>query len=393
MKILFVSPGSLYSKNNPFERGGTQSQIYGISKEMVKQGHTVYVTGRFNGFKEDVKIIDGIQFVNIRTPYIRDECIYQIGTALLYSKAVAKKIKQINPDVISLNERFSAYFPSKLNIPKTFTTHNPDAMDFYKDFAIENNKLNYVFFDIKRRIEEKVMSRSDTIVALNNSIKDYLQENGFTNTCIIPNAVNAKKYTNRGDENFILFAGRLAKIKGIPYLIEAFSELYNDYDTDLLIIGSGPDDKMLQKMVTLKNIKNRVKFIPMVNKTELRVYLSKCSVFVLASVFECMPVTLLEAMASGKPVIASDIPGPKDVITHEYDGFLFEKQNVVQLKKYLQLCLSSDELRKKIGKNARKIVQDNYTFERISDNYIKLYGRISSQETKTIIHNKETMSK
>src|SRR5665648_611871 len=103
MKILFVSPGGLYSKNNPFERGGTQSQIYGISKEMVKQGHTVYVTGRFDDFEGNEAIIDGIQFINIKTPNLRDGCIYQIGSSLLYSKAVAKKIKQINPDVISLN--------------------------------------------------------------------------------------------------------------------------------------------------------------------------------------------------------------------------------------------------------------------------------------------------
>ena len=380
MRVLFVSSGSLNSINT-FERGGAQSQIYGISREFIKKGHEVYVTGRFNGFKENESkaIVDGIQFVNIGTPHLNDENGHHIGSTigtLLYSKAVAKKIEQISPDVISLNERFSAYFPSKLGIPKTFTTHNPDAMAFYKDFAIENNRLNYVFFDVKKRLEERVMSRSDTIVALTKSIRDYLQENGFTNTCIIPNAVNAENYTNSGDENFILFAGRLEKVKGIPYLIEAFSEVCNDYETDLLIIGSGLYEKMLKKMVALKNIEGRVKFIPMVNKDELRVYLSKCSVFVLASLFECMPVTLLEAMASGKPVIASDIPGPKDVITHDYDGFLFEKQNVVQLKKYLELCLSKEKLRKDVGKNARKTIEEKYTFDKIADQYLKVYKNL-----------------
>ena len=79
MKILFVSPGILYSKKYPFERAGSESQIYGVSKEMVKQGHEVYVTGRFYDFNgKDIKIIDGINFVNIRTPHLIDEHIHQI---------------------------------------------------------------------------------------------------------------------------------------------------------------------------------------------------------------------------------------------------------------------------------------------------------------------------
>jgi len=376
MRILFVSPGGLYSKNYPFERGGTQSQIYGISKEMVKRGHEVYVTGRFDGFKENEKIIDGMQFVNIRTPHLRDEIIHQIGSALVYSKAAAKKIKQINPDVISLNERFSAYFPSNLDIPKTFTTHNPDAMKFYKEFAIESNRLNYVFFNVKKRIEEKVMSRSDVIVALTKSIRDYLHENSFTNTSVIPNAVDVAKYTNKGDENFILFAGRLSKVKGLTCLIQAFSEISKDYDTDLLLVGSGTDERKLKKMTTAMNIDARVHFIPMVGKDTLRGYLSKCSVFVLPSLFECMPVGLLEAMASGKPVIASDIPGPKDIITQGKDGFLFEKENVDELKKYLELCLSDEKLRRKVGENARKTIEEGYTFNKITQEYLKIYKSI-----------------
>ena len=52
MRIVFVSSGYLYSKKNPFERGGIESMIYGISKEMVKQGHEVYVMGRFDNFKK-----------------------------------------------------------------------------------------------------------------------------------------------------------------------------------------------------------------------------------------------------------------------------------------------------------------------------------------------------
>jgi len=378
MRILFVSPGGLYSKNYPFERGGTQSQIYGISKEMARRGHEVYITGRFDNFMgKERETIDDIKFINIGIPHLKDTYIRQIGSSLLYSKVAAKKIRQINPDVISLNERFSAYFPSKLDIPKTFTTHNPDAMAFYREFALKNNRLNYVFFGVKKRIEESVMSRSDIIIALNKNIRDYLYENGFTNTYIIPNAVDAEKYMNKGDDNFILYAGRLSKVKGLMYLIQAFSEMSKNFDTDLMFVGSGPDEARLKKIVASKKIEDRVHFIPMVGKDKLREYLSKCSIFVLPSLFECMPVTLLEAMASGKPVIASDIPGPQDVITHGYDGFLYEKGNVDELKKYLELCLSDEKLRRERGRNARRTVEERFVFSIIANDYINLFKKIA----------------
>lgn len=377
MKILFVSPGFLYSQKYPFERAGSESQIYGISKEMSKLGHEVYITGRFDNLRgKENEIIDGIQFINIKIPSLKDEIIYEIGSSLLYSKAVANRIKQINPDIICLNERFSAYFPSKLDIPKTFTAHNPDAMEFYRDFAIQSNRLNYLFFDIKKRIEKSVMSRSDLIIALTRSTSDYLHKNGFTKISIIPNGVDVEKYTNNGDGNYILFAGRLSKIKGITYLIQAFSEISNNYDTALLIIGSGPDKKMLKKMVALNNIENKVHFIPMVEKNILQEYLSKCSVFVLPSLFECMPVTLLEAMASGKPVIASNIPGPRDIIKHGYDGFLFEKKNIDELKKYLEFCLSDEKSIRKIGNNARKTIEEKYTFKKNTYINVNIYKQI-----------------
>lgn len=160
------------------------------------------------------------------------------------------------------------------------------------------------------------MSQSDIIVALTKSLRNYMQENCFTNTCIIPNAVDVEKNTNCGDEKFILFAGKLNKVKGIEYLIKAFSELSNDYSSDLLIIGSGPDENRLMKMAISNKIENRVRFIPMVSKNELRDFLSKCSVFVLPSLFETFGIVTIEAMSSGKPVIASNIPGPRDIISH-----------------------------------------------------------------------------
>ncbi|MBT9146139.1 MAG: N-acetyl-alpha-D-glucosaminyl L-malate synthase [candidate division WS2 bacterium] len=378
MRILFVSPGILYSEQRRFEDAGSESVIYGLSKEMVKRGHEVYIVGRFGNFGgAEYKVIEDIQFINIKIPNLHDEIAYEIGSALAYSRKAVSRILEISPDVISLNERFSAYFPSKLNIPKTFTTHVPEAMGFFKQFAVKSHVLNHLLVPFKKVIEERVMRRSDIIIALNRTIEDYLHTRGFTNTCPIPNAIDVKKYENKGEDNFVLYAGGFRKVKGVNFLIEAFAKIGDKYDTNLQLIGSGPEEEKLKKLVRAKKLEHRVHFMPLVRKTELRErYLAKCSVFVLPSLFECMPVTLLEAMASGKPVIAGDIPGPTDIITQGYDGFLFEKGNIDELKEYLELHLSDGKLRKIIGKNARKTVEEKYTFEKVADHYLKLYEEV-----------------
>jgi glycosyltransferase involved in cell wall biosynthesis len=368
MKIVFISTADPVLDKYP-PGGGIEYQIFGFSKELAKLGHQVYILKRFNGVEKEE--INDIKIVKVKTQFGD-----LVLTRLIFSRNASKRIKEIKPDVINLSERFSAYFPSKLDIPKVFFTHNSDGFSLYRNFAIKYNKLNYFFFDIKRKIEEDVMRRSNVVIALNKSIERYLHTRGIINTIIIPNCINVSEYYNKGDDKFILYVGRLNQVKGIEYLIKAFYELKDTYPYNLVLVGSGPDKSRLKKMVASLNIESRVKFIPWLDNIKLKEYYSKCSVFVLPSLFETFGVVILEAMASSKPVIASDIMGPRDIITHSNNGFLFEKENVQELKKYLELCLSDKKLRNKIGRNARKAIEENYSFSKISKKLTKIYGQL-----------------
>jgi glycosyltransferase involved in cell wall biosynthesis len=381
-RILFIAPGVQYSSKHPFEQRGSESQILGVSSELADLGHEVLVMGRFGQIPNvNSQTSNNVHFINIESPDLKDDCIYEVGSAILYSKLAAKKAKDINPDILSLNERFSAYYPSRLNYPKTFTTHNPDAMVFYRDFAIELNKLNYLFFEIKRRIEEGVMTRSEMIVALTASTREYLNMRGFTKSTIIPNAVDPRDYGSRGDSNCILYAGRLSKVKGLTYLIQAYSGIDKRYDANLVIAGSGEEELVLRSIVDREGIKHRVTFLPFLGRAELRRLLSTCSVFALPSLFESLPVTMLEAMASEKAVVASNIAGPKDVITDGYDGILFEKGNVGRLRDCLEVLLSDDAMRKSLGRNARRTIEERHSFEKVSKQYLRVFRSIQGGGT------------
>lgn len=379
MKILFVFPGLRYTQNKSFLQRGSESVIFGIAKELSKKGHEIYITGRFGDLVlSQYDLPQNLELINIPTPRMRDESLHEIPSNLLYSRMVLQKIKKISPDVISLNERFSALASSRMNIPKTFTTHNPDAMEFYRDFSIQNNPINHVLFGMKKKIEEYVMSRCNQVIVLNNATKEYLNTREFRNVTLIPNALDPECYVNRTDERFILSAGRLDGVKGIHYLIRAFCKidikLTKDYK--LVIIGSGPIENEIKLLIKESGVADRIELIPFMGKQKLIEYLSRCSFFVLPSLFETFSVTLIEAMACGKPVIASDIPGPQDIISHGINGYLFQKSDIKELTHFMEILIGDEKLRKDMGKVARMKVEEEFSFVKVAKEYQKVFESI-----------------
>jgi glycosyltransferase involved in cell wall biosynthesis len=378
MKIAFVFPTTYFTNEKLIWIGGTESQIYGISESLANMGHEIYLLSNFKDKINDINTSNSkIHFVHIESYYFRDGFLGEPISAFLFSIKAKKKLKKIKPDLIILNGRDTSYPASKLKIPKFFVTHNPDGMDFFRKFSVENNKINYIYFYYKKLLEEKVIKNCDSIIALNRQIQNYLFERNFKNVVNIPNAINETQYKKNPEKNFILFAGRLERVKGIEYLIEAFNNSKDIHNFDLRIVGSGSYENKLKALTKILKIDNRVIFIPILNKSQLSHCLSNCLFFVIPSMFECMPVTSLEAMASFKPVIGSDIPGINDVITHKHDGLLFEKGNIDELKKCLEMLIESPELREKMGKNARKTIEEKYTFDIIAQKYIELYNKIA----------------
>jgi glycosyltransferase involved in cell wall biosynthesis len=225
-------------------------------------------------------------------------------------------------------------------------------------------RINLFRFKVGQTIENSVMNRCDLVCALNKSLEKELHQRGIKNTSILPDAIDSKLYYNNDDSNFIYFTGQLWKLKGIQYLIEAFNLLSAEYDNyELLIGGNGPYEQELKKQAQNSRKRKKIKFTSWLNREQLLENYSRCTVYVLPSLAETFGIVLLEAMASSKPVIASNIVGPKDIIEHGKDGFLFQPKNIGELKKYLELILSDLALGKRMGEEGRKKVKEKYDFE------------------------------
>lgn len=376
MKITFVSVG--YSDGEaygtPAHRAAREIQIFGLAREMSRMGHDVTIIRRWpNGQKKEE--IEGVGMVNIAVPKLPDSFMDEIPSLLTFSRMARRELLRSPPDVFCTADRFSGFGPSDLHIPKVFIASTHDAFGHVKEYEMQRCAVNSVFFELKRRIEETVMRRSDATIALTPLVRDYLSVRGIKNVRVIPNAVELSEYCEGDEGNFILSAGRLVEHKGFQYLLDAYAGL-GDRPERIIIIGRGPYESQLRSLIKTHGLEGRVELLPFLQRSEYCRMLATCRLFIFPSDYEAFGVVLIEAMASGKCVITSDIPGPGEIVTNGVDGLLMKKGDVGQLEECLRTALDDRSLRHRLGSEARKTVERSYTFPAAARAYLSLYEEL-----------------
>ena len=185
-----------------------------------------------------------------------------------------------------------------------------------------------------------------------------------------------KEYDNSFKKNNIIMVGRLTKQKNFEIFIKASKQLYKDnllkYNT--YIFGSGEDEEKLKELIKLHNLEENI-FL-MGNKKNIHKYFSMSKVFVLTSLWEDPGFVLIEAALNNVPIISSDCKsGPKEIIVNKNGGFLFQNNNIEDLKKKLLEFLNTDknEIRKKITISKRNIRKYSlFRHFKLIENYINI---------------------
>ena len=210
--------------------------------------------------------------------------------------------------------------------------------------------------------------KATAMVVQTNRAKDImLNKYGVKDIRVVPNGVKRMKILNRTHENVIITVGRLSKEKGHAVLIESFSKLKNK-SWKLDIVGDGPERETLEKLVTDLELQKRVCFYG--HKKDFKELLASASIFVLPSFYEGFPNALIEAMSVPLACVSSDcVAGPREIINHGENGFLFETGNSDGLSVILDELISNPSKLAMIEKNASAVV-DNYNFEAVTNQFL-----------------------
>jgi len=238
--------------------------------------------------------------------------------------------------------------------------------------------------------ERIYLTLSDVLAVVSEGLKaDIKNTYGITGkVAVILNGVNAEKFNNNinhleesqrirvelGCKQLLLFVGVLNGRKGEFDLIMAMKNVVSKYpDSKLLIIGDGPTRELTMKMVQALSLEDNVEFIANITYSEMPKYYMASDLFVLPSYSEGLPKVLLEAMASGTPVVVSDIPGQKELIGNNKAGRLVRVGDVSDLTSVIVKILSDGELRKRVSLEAKTLIEKKISWEAVAKRLDHVY--------------------
>jgi len=184
-----------------------------------------------------------------------------------------------------------------------------------------------------------------------------------------------KKYGLK-DKKVVLYTGRLTVNKGVKYLINAAKKI----NGTVLIVGGGVEKENLEKQIKESGLKNviMVGYINPAKSAIFHAFYERADVYVSPSVWdEPFGLTILEAMAANTPVVATRKGGMLSVIKDGENGFFVRARNSKEIADKVNLLLSDDALREKAARNARKTVDDKFTWEKIASQFEEIYKKFT----------------
>ncbi len=266
------------------------------------------------------------------------------------TEASPKKSHIIDSDVYEAHAVSGYGFPKALKkqgIKKPFihTIHGVLADEYEQNkkngYDSLRSRIANSFMHRLAKLEEKTAHNSTLIVTISNYSLEKIQKHYGIDpgkVRIVPNGVDTEKFKPNedlqavrkqfglGNEPTVLFVGSLIQRKGLPFLVEAAKKIVKEQpDTKFLIVGEGPIKKQLTVSIETANLLGNFKFLGNVKDDLLPSIYNCADVFVLPSIQEGQGIVLLEAQASGKPVVAFDVGGVDEAVRNNETGLIVKR--------------------------------------------------------------------
>ena len=345
MKICFVSREFIGANR----AGGIATYVYLTSRLLLSKGHEVFVITASDSYsKLNTEVIDGINVIRLKGVdyyWNRNKYLKYVLTKLReifffnsYRRKIASKILELhntnNIDIVEFAEygnegKFFLQKKDKIQIPSVVRFHGP---------SFHNRTLNELDLTKQKLVSEIENSfQFDGISYCSASIKELLLKtkrfnnlisNFDGNQRIIFNSVNTDDFNLVDlDDEYIFFAGTLAKDKGFKELIEAVKRINKDGRRIKLILAGKVNsfsEKYISKAKLDKNYKDWLHILGPIPRYELFSYYKSAKLNVFPSHWDNLPLTCIEAMSLGGLVLGSSSGGMKEIIEDQVDGYLIE---------------------------------------------------------------------
>ena len=360
--------------------GGAGNASAHIADQFERMGHTVtVVTSRFGALPHrEVKGGMTIRRIpGLRRRQDRSNPLEQVVFFLSASFWIMGLIPHFKPHAtlafFGVPSGATAWLIKKLyDIPYIVSLRGGDVPGFRPyDFQVYH-RLVAPFLRI-------IWRNAAAVVANSGGLRQLAQAfDARTEIPVIPNGIDLDAYKTAGrDWTFprLLSVGRIVHQKGLDLAMRALGDL-KELNWEWHIAGDGPQMSVLQSLAKELGLGDRVHFLGWQSRQQLMKCYGQANIFLFPSRHEGMPNALLEAMASGLPVIASCIAGNEELVVDGETGYLVPSEDMEALQAALKKLLSEPESRQQMGNASRQHVEANYSWESTAQQYALLLEKV-----------------
>ena len=374
MKILYL----IHSTCNPV---GLERVLLNKVRYLVEEKGwdvTVVTTDQhdrpsFYPFPEGVKMIDlGVNYsVDNGKPFAKKLLGY-LKRRRLHAKKFEVLLKQMRPDVVD------CFYPGECSFVPSIKDGSKKVMELHQSklFHHQYNRTGLMGLadKVRARMDERLVRKFDRFVVLTE--EDSKMWGEMPNIRVIPNAANfiAQKYSDCSEKR-VIAVGRLDYQKSFDRLILVWDKVHEKMpDWRLDIFGQGEWKAMLQGMIDERGLQDCVRLNGPTK--DIGKEYAESSMLVMSSHYEGFPMVMIEAMACGLPAVCFDFKcGPRDIIDEGENGLIVRDGDVEGLAEAIVKLMEDEELRKRMGENAKKVVE-TYSEERVMGLWEELYKEI-----------------
>lgn len=354
--------------------GGAQIHVRDLSKGLKNEGHNVIVVSMGKGSVTEELKKYGIRYIQLKHLVLPIHLYHDVRTII----EMRNLLKRIQPDLLAIHSSKAGIIGrivgKLVGIPTVFTAHGWAFTEgvpkrkrkryrFFEYLAgkISQGVITVSSYDYQLAVKEKVIPKEKMNIIYNGvpDVEELLRS--------IPNRHPPK----------IMMVARFAFPKDHIQLIQALDKLQN-LEWEVEFVGDGPLREEVQKYVKQSPVANRITFLG--DRTDVPERLSAAQIFVLISKLEGLPISIIEAMRSGLPVIASEVGGVGEVVENEHNGFTIPSGNIDILTERLAKLINNPSLREKMGNASRKKYEESFTFETMKNETIQYYKNIIQEK-------------
>jgi glycosyltransferase involved in cell wall biosynthesis len=343
--------------------GGISSYTFSLGKVLVKMGHKVYCASASGDLKPKLAK-HGIEYIPlpIKTKSELSPLVLISLIKLLFIN------RREHFDILHAQTRVTQvlawYFSKITKVPYVSTCHG--------------------FF--RKHIGRKIFPCwGNKVFAISEAVKKHLMIDFYVpsqNIALVPNGIEVEKFSvepKRTDVDYkdrtVGIIARLSSVKGHVYLIKAMADVIKEFpDSRLFIFGQGKIKYELVKLAEKLKISEKVFFLPAVSNTAE--VLKEIDIFVMPSVQEGLGLSILEAQATGLPVVASNVGGIPTIVKHDVSGLLFTPKDPAALSGAILRLMEDRNLAIRLGQKGRKDVETLFNLQTMTQNIEKVYKEI-----------------